>query len=73
MQKVAARIFDCSLDGVIAEEDTKFFQYCRDLPDDPAQRRRKATYQCRYGQDVVASSELGVGHEIDDLDGVTPR
>src|SRR5487761_1165640 len=37
MQKVVARIFDCSLDGVIAEEGTEFFQYCRDLPDDPFQ------------------------------------
>ncbi len=47
MQKVAARIFDCSLDGVIAEEDTKFFQYCRDLPDDPAQTARtRSFHQC---------------------------
>jgi dihydrofolate reductase len=37
VRKVVARIFDYSLDGVISEEGTEFFQYCRDLPDDPAQ------------------------------------
>jgi hypothetical protein len=37
MRKVVARIFDYSLDGIISEEGTEFFQYCRDLPDDPAQ------------------------------------
>jgi dihydrofolate reductase len=40
MRKVVIRIFDYSLDGVIAEEDTDFFRYCRDLPDDPAQLAR---------------------------------
>lgn len=46
MQKVVARIFDCSLDGVIAEEGTEFFQYCRDLPDDPVQTARtRSLYQ----------------------------
>jgi dihydrofolate reductase len=47
MQKVAARIFDCSLDGVIAEEGTEFFQYCRDLPDDPAQLARTRSFYQR--------------------------
>jgi dihydrofolate reductase len=37
MRKVVARIYDYSLDGVISEEGTEFFEYCRDLPDDPAQ------------------------------------
>lgn len=44
MQKAAARILDCSADGVIAEEGTKFFQYCRDLPDDPAQMARTRSF-----------------------------
>jgi hypothetical protein len=39
------RVFDYSLDGVIATEGTEFFQFCRDLPDDPAEdasgRRRR--------------------------------
>lgn len=43
MRKVVIRVFDCSLDGVIAEEGTDFFQYCRDLPDDPAQVGRTRT------------------------------
>jgi dihydrofolate reductase len=46
MRKVVMRVFDCSLDSVIAEDGTAFFQYCRDLPDDPAQRvRTRALYE----------------------------
>jgi dihydrofolate reductase len=37
MRKLIARVFDYSLDGVIATEDTEFYQFCRDLPDDPAE------------------------------------
>jgi dihydrofolate reductase len=33
---VIARIFDYSLDGFIAAEGTGFFDFCRELPDDPA-------------------------------------
>ena len=40
MRKLIARVFDYSLDGVIATEDTEFFQFCRDLPDDPAEDAR---------------------------------
>jgi dihydrofolate reductase len=35
MRTVIARIFDYSLDGVIAQEGTAFFDFCRDvIPDD---------------------------------------
>ena len=37
MRTVIARIFDYSLDGFIAEERSSFFDFCRDLPDDPMQ------------------------------------
>lgn len=37
MRTVIARIFDYSLDGVIAAEGTSFFDFCRDLP--PVGRR----------------------------------
>ena len=37
MRKLVARVFDYSLDGVIATEGTEFFQFCRDLPDDPVE------------------------------------
>jgi hypothetical protein len=40
VRKVVIRVFDCSLDGVIAEESADFFEYCRELPDDPAQVAR---------------------------------
>ena len=35
MRTVIARIFDYSLDGVHRNEDTPFFDFCRELPDDP--------------------------------------
>jgi hypothetical protein len=37
MRKLVARLFDYSLNGLIATEGTEFFQFCRDLPDDPAE------------------------------------
>jgi hypothetical protein len=37
MRKLIARVYDYSLDGLIATEGTEFFQFCRDLPDDPAE------------------------------------
>jgi hypothetical protein len=36
VRKLALRVFDYSLDGIIGEEDTDFFDFCRKVPDDPA-------------------------------------
>jgi dihydrofolate reductase len=36
MRPVVLQVFDYSLDGIIAEEDTEFFKFCRGVPDDPA-------------------------------------
>ncbi len=36
MRPVVVQVFDYSLDGIVGEEDTDFFKYCRDFPDDPA-------------------------------------
>jgi dihydrofolate reductase len=36
VRTLIARIFDYSLDGVVATEGTSFFDFCRDLPDDDA-------------------------------------
>lgn len=44
MRKLVARVFDYSLDGVIATEGTEFFQFCRDLPDDPAEDARGSEF-----------------------------
>src|ERR1700733_9669477 len=45
MRTVIARIFDYSIDGVIGTEDTPFFDFCRDLPDDEEQvERNQALY-----------------------------
>lgn len=50
MRKLIARVFDYSLDGLIATEDTAFFQFCRDLPDDPAEEARGVEFYA--GADV---------------------
>jgi dihydrofolate reductase len=44
MRKVVALIWEVSLDGVISEEGTEFFDYCRDLPDDPAELARMLSF-----------------------------
>ena len=44
MRKLIARVFDYSLDGVIATEGTEFFQFCRDLPDDPEEDVRGSEF-----------------------------
>jgi hypothetical protein len=49
MRKVVIRVFDCSVDGIIADEGTDFFQFCRDLPDDPSEvARARALYESAY-------------------------
>lgn len=35
MATVIAQVFDYSLDGFVAEEGTSFYDFCRELPDDP--------------------------------------
>jgi dihydrofolate reductase len=46
VRTLIARIFDYSLDGIIATEDTSFFDFCRELPDDPEQEdRTRAFYE----------------------------
>jgi dihydrofolate reductase len=47
MRKLIARVFDYSLDGRIATEDTEFFEFCRDLPDDPAEDARGLEFYAR--------------------------
>ncbi len=47
MRTVIARIFDYSLDGVIAAEGTPFFDFCRELPDNPELEDRSRTLYTR--------------------------
>jgi dihydrofolate reductase len=37
MRKLVLKVSDYSLDGIVAVEDTEFFEFCRELPDDPEQ------------------------------------
>jgi dihydrofolate reductase len=49
MRKLIARVFDYSLDGLVADEGTEYFQFCRDLPDDGAQLdRTRDLYERAY-------------------------
>jgi dihydrofolate reductase len=52
MRKLVARVFDYSLDGLIATEGTEFFQFCRGLPDDPAEDAS--------GSELYAGAELHI-------------
>jgi hypothetical protein len=36
MRPVVLQVFDYSLDGIIGEEDTEFYEFCRAVPEDPA-------------------------------------
>jgi dihydrofolate reductase len=35
MRTLVLKTSDYSLDGFVAAEDTEFFEFCRELPDDP--------------------------------------
>ncbi len=51
MRKLIARVFDYSLDGLIADEGTEYFQFCRDLPDDQAALdKTRDLYERAYAQ-----------------------
>jgi len=39
MRTVVLQVVELSPDGIIGEEDTEFFQFCRDLPDDRSMSR----------------------------------
>jgi dihydrofolate reductase len=52
MRKLIARVFDYSLDGRIATEDTEFFEFCRGMPEDPAENAR--------GCEFYAAADLNV-------------
>ena len=51
MRTVVLHVFEPSLDGIIGEEESDFFQYCRNLPDDPV-----------YEQWLVGSLQLASLH-----------
>jgi dihydrofolate reductase len=53
MRKLVARVFDYSLDGLIATEGTEFFQFCRDLPDDPAEDARGSEFYARADMHIM--------------------
>jgi hypothetical protein len=71
MRTVIARIFDYSLDGIIAEEGTSFFDFCRLLPDDPIQIAHERDFYAnadlhivgrKHAQEVVRHLPAAVDH-----------
>jgi dihydrofolate reductase len=56
MRKLIARVFDYSVDGLTAEEGSEFFQFCRELPDDPAQVARTSEFYERADLHIMGRS-----------------
>jgi dihydrofolate reductase len=53
MRPVVLQVFEMSLDGIIGEENTPFFDYCRALPDDPAHEASLVSSLERAGVHVM--------------------
>ena len=53
MWPVVLQVFDYSLDGIIGEEDTEFYEFCRAVPEDPAYEAWLASSLERAGVHVV--------------------
>jgi dihydrofolate reductase len=53
MRPVVLQVLDYSLDGIIGEEDTEFFKYCRAVPDHPDDEAWMAGSLERAGVHVV--------------------
>lgn len=51
MRPVVLQVFDFSLDGIIGEEGTEFYEFCRAVPEDPA-----------YNAWLISSLELAGVH-----------
>ena len=61
MRKLIARVFDYSLDGLVADEGTEYFQFCRDLPDDEGQLdRTRNLYERAYAHIMGRAVYLGM-------------
>lgn len=76
MRTVIARIFDYSLDGIVAEEGTSFFDFCRLLPDDPLQLAHERDFFAnadvhimgrKHFQDAAQYFPLAVDHPYADV------
>jgi hypothetical protein len=61
MRTVIARIFDYSLDGVIATEGTSFFDFCRDLPDDQVLQDRTRGFYEKADLHIMGRKHPGSG------------
>jgi hypothetical protein len=64
MRKLIARVFDYSLDGLIATEGTEFFQFCRELPDDPAEDAVGSEFYAG-ALDPLSSTAFGSGLQLE--------
>jgi hypothetical protein len=53
MRPVALHVLDYSLDGIIGEEDTEFYEFCRAVPEDPAYEAWLASSLERAGVHVA--------------------
>jgi dihydrofolate reductase len=53
MRKLVLKVSDYSIDGVVAVENTEFFEFCRELPDDPAALARRRLEYERAGVHIM--------------------
>jgi dihydrofolate reductase len=53
MRKLVLHVFDYSLDGIIGVEDTPFFDFCRELPDDAGEEAWRRSVLGRAGVHIM--------------------
>ena len=71
MRKLIAWVFMYSLDGLLADEGTEYWQFCFGLPNDPAETKQKiGLYQSAYAH-LMGRARLP-GHSRGLADGRPP-
>jgi dihydrofolate reductase len=53
MRKLVVQVYDYSLDGIIGVEDTAFFDFCRELPDDAGEEAWRRNVLERAGVHIM--------------------
>ena len=65
MRKFIATVFNYSLDGLLADEGTEYWQFCFGLPEDPAQTKQKIDlYQSAYAHIMGRTAYEGISRAM---------
>ena len=66
MRKLIAWVFMYSLDGLLADEGTEYWQFCFGLPQDPAEQKQKIDlFESAYAH-IMGPPPAGHGRSIAD-------